>query len=102
MSLVPWVPAWHGVVATPHVVGQDRLKKKGKAPYTKGCFFFVWAKPKSTDFEQIELILVKEAKHVYFIVTLHDVSYLPAFELYEVKEAMQSKKYRKIVTVIGL
>lgn len=44
---------------------------------------------------------MKEEKHMYFIVTPHDVSYLPAFELYEVKEAMQSKKCRKTVAVIG-
>lgn len=31
-------------------------------------------------------------QHVYFIVTPHDVSYMPAFALYEVKQAKQSMK----------
>ncbi len=32
---------------------------------------------------------------MYFIVTPHDVAYLPEFGLYEVKEARQSMRCRK-------
>ncbi|KAL0185508.1 hypothetical protein M9458_021205, partial [Cirrhinus mrigala] len=67
----------------PNIVASTELKWKGTL-YKKG---------EAIEFSQIELMLVKEEKHVDFIVTPHDVSYLPEFGLYEVKEARQSMQY---------
>lgn len=44
------------------------------------------------EFRQIELMLVTQDKHVYFIITPHDVSYMSVFGVYEVKQARQNMK----------
>lgn len=65
--------------------------------YRKG-FFLCLSHGESTEFGQIQLILVKEEKedkHVYFIVTPHNVSYLVEFGLYEVKVVRQTMKCMK-------
>lgn len=74
----------------PNIVASTEIQWKGTL-YKKG-FFLCLSPRESNEFGQIELILVKEERHVYFIVTPHDVSYLPEFGLYEVKEAKQSMK----------
>ncbi|KAA0713559.1 hypothetical protein E1301_Tti019996 [Triplophysa tibetana] len=72
----------------PNIVASTEMKWKGTL-YIK-AFFLCLSQRGSKEFGQIELILVKEEKHVYFIVTPHNVSYLPEFGLYEVKGAEQS------------
>lgn len=75
--------------------GMNNITVKTNIPYLSKGFFLCLSQGESTEFGQIELMLVKEEKHVHFIVTPHDVSYLPEFGLYEVKEARQSMKCRK-------
>lgn len=58
--------------------------------YKKGLFLCL-NQGEALEFGQIELMLVTQDQHVYFI-TPHDVSNMPAFALYEVKQARQSLK----------
>lgn len=58
----------------------------GKALSTKRVFLCL-NQGEALEFRQIQLMLVMQDQHVYFIVTPHDVSYVPAFALYEVKQA---------------
>lgn len=73
-------------------MASTELKWKGTL-YKKG-FFLCLSQGETIEFSQIEIMLVKEDEHVYF-VTPHDVTYLPEFGLYEVKEARQSMQYWK-------
>lgn len=77
----------------PNIVATTEVQWKGTV-YKKRLLICL-RQGKSAEFGQIEFILVKKEKHVYFINTFHDVSYWPEFGLYEVKEARSSIKCRK-------
>ncbi|KAA0721602.1 hypothetical protein E1301_Tti023215 [Triplophysa tibetana] len=54
--------------------------------YKKG-FFLCLNNDESMKFGQIELVVMKENKDVYFLVTPHSSSYMPEYGLYKIGEA---------------
>ena len=78
------------LVKETNVESANEVQWKG-TQYKKGLFLCL-NQSEALEFGQIELMLVMPDQHVYFIATPHDVSYMPAFALYEVKQARQSMK----------
>lgn len=65
----------HTLVKEPNVLSTTEVQWKG-TKYKKGLFLCL-NQDEALEFGQIELMLVKQDQHVYFIVTPHDVSYMP-------------------------
>lgn len=55
--------------------------------YKKGSFLCLKHDDESVEFGQIELVLIKDNKHLCFLVTAHTSLYLSEYGLYEVKQA---------------
>lgn len=77
----------HYAVETSSLNGLDiavstEIQWKGTL-YRKGLFLCI-SSDVAKEFGQIELMLIKEGKHVFFLVTSHDALYSSEFGLYEV------------------